>query len=80
MHYRSAIHSSKGFTPYRLMFGREMDHPFDIALNLPSENTSSTFPEYVSKQASVFLESEGLARQYLASSSEPLKGVVRCAW
>ena len=33
MHYRSSEHSSTHFTPYRLMFGREMRLPIDIVRN-----------------------------------------------
>lgn len=56
------------------MFRREMNLPVGIALNLPSENTSSTIPEYVSKQASVIVETEELARQHLALAQNRQKG------
>ncbi len=35
MHYRSAVHPSTGFTPYLLMFGREMRLPIDAILGDP---------------------------------------------
>lgn len=73
MHYRSSIHSSTGFTPYRLMFGHEMNLPVDVALNLPSENTSQTIPEYVSKQVSIIKETEKLARQHLSLAQDRQK-------
>ena len=52
MHYRSAVNSSTKFTPFRLMFGREMRLPVDAMIGNPPNQTinETTYPEYVQKQ------------------------------
>ena len=42
MAYRSSVHESTGFSPYRLMFGEECTLPMDIGL--PKEQLDTTDP------------------------------------
>lgn len=38
--YNSSIHTSTGFTPAKMMFGREVNLPIDLALSKPVDEVS----------------------------------------
>ena len=47
--YRTAIHDSTGFSPYKLLFGREPKHPIDFRLPIPGSNSvAATTQKYFS--------------------------------
>ena len=50
--YNTSVHELTGYTPYRVMFGREAILPLDAVLNLetsPIQGSALTYPEYVIK-------------------------------
>uniref|UniRef100_A0A8C2JCK1 Gypsy retrotransposon integrase-like protein 1 n=1 Tax=Cyprinus carpio TaxID=7962 RepID=A0A8C2JCK1_CYPCA len=47
MAYRSSIQASTGFTPYKVLFGREMVLPVDIMLGVDNVQTFQSVNEYV---------------------------------
>lgn len=49
MAYRSSVHSSTGFTPYKVVFGQEIVLPVDVMLNLGEGEKFTSASEYVSR-------------------------------
>ena len=46
--YRTAVHDSTGYSPYKLLFGREPKQPVDFQFPLPSIKRTETTPNYFS--------------------------------
>lgn len=49
MAYRSSVHASTGFSPYKVLFGREMVLPVDIMLDMTVAEAFSSVTEYVTR-------------------------------
>lgn len=69
MAYRATKHSSTGFTPNFMMFGREISEPVDLVAGLPTdcENAHST-PEYVQQMCERLELAHNITREALSES------------
>ena len=65
--YRAAKHESTGFSPNRLVFGRENRAPLDIVLgSIPGEESSyNSYDEYVCQLQEKLRRTHALAREHL---------------
>ena len=71
MHYRSSAHSSTQFTPYALMFGREMILPLDVCLpDPPGNEPSKTLPKSVEEHRESITKTEAIARERLRAAQK----------
>jgi transposase InsO family protein len=67
--YRASVHESTGFTPNRLMFGREVSTPIDLVLGRV-EKESAGWNDFVDQRASTIEESYELVRKHLGVTAE----------
>ena len=73
--YRASVHASTGFTPNKLMLGRENRMPIDLVMGLPPReaNGSQSVDDFVARQQEIAEESYQLARQHLAQNAQRRK-------
>ncbi|KXJ06192.1 Retrovirus-related Pol polyprotein from transposon 412 [Exaiptasia diaphana] len=64
MAYRSSIHQSTGYTPFHLMFGREMRLPLDVMMGPPDVGEDS-YGEFASQLKQNLNDAYRLARENL---------------
>ncbi|WAQ95841.1 POL4-like protein [Mya arenaria] len=73
MAYNSSLHSSTGFTPSLMMFGREMNLPIDLALGKPVNEKSHFTTTYVLELEDTLTEIHDIARTNLGNSAVNMK-------
>ena len=74
--YNTSVHESTGFTPYRLMFGREAILPLDAVLKLetsPPQRGAQSYPDYVIQQKKQLEETEHIVRENLKRAQKTQK-------
>ena len=71
MHYRSSVHASTQFTPYALMFGREMRLPIDACLpDPPGERLDKSLPKCIEDHKERIRKTESVARENLRAAQK----------
>ena len=70
---RSTVNRSTGFTPNKLMLGRETNQPADLIFPLPSSVTSGSPDEYVTNLTKTLHQAHDTARTKLRATQERLK-------
>ncbi|XP_037834631.1 uncharacterized protein LOC112450568 [Kryptolebias marmoratus] len=73
MAYRATKHSSTGFTPNMMLFGREITEPIDLVAVPFPDNGCSNIPQCVMQQKERLQLSHQLAREWLGRASERAK-------
>lgn len=73
MAYRSSVHATTGFTPHKVVFGREMVLPVYIMLNVNLEEAFESPSEYVQRMAGILSTVVGAVQQHQLQASSQLK-------
>lgn len=74
MAYRATKHSSTGFTPNMMLFGREVTEPIDLVVGLPpGHEYGKTPPQYVLQLRDRFELAHQIAREALGQSVQRAK-------
>ena len=74
MAYRSAVQSTTGYTPNRMMLGREVDMPIDLIIGVPDEEKKKVSEvEYVEKLRTDLEQVHAVAREHIKCRSDKQK-------
>lgn len=72
MAYRTSVHATTGYSPFRLMFGREVNLPIELMYGHP-EKDQTTHSEYASKLSSVFQSTYQFVRENCSQQQVRMK-------
>ena len=70
---RASVNRSTGFTPNRLMLGREVNLPADLVFPFPQQPNTNTLPEYVSELEQTLKQTHKMAREVLKTTQKIMK-------
>lgn len=73
MAYRSSVHASTGYTPYKVLFGREMVLPVDIMLDVGAGEAFSSVSAYVGHLVETLSTVVEAVRKHQAKASNQQK-------
>uniref|UniRef100_A0A671YZ42 Integrase catalytic domain-containing protein n=1 Tax=Sparus aurata TaxID=8175 RepID=A0A671YZ42_SPAAU len=71
--YRSSVHASTSFTPYRVLFGQEIVLPVDIMLNVGNQESFASVDNYVSRLRDTLSTVIEAVKRHQAKASEQQK-------
>uniref|UniRef100_A0A8C2FFZ9 Gypsy retrotransposon integrase-like protein 1 n=1 Tax=Cyprinus carpio TaxID=7962 RepID=A0A8C2FFZ9_CYPCA len=69
MAYRSSVHTSTGFTPYKILFGQEIVLPLDVMLNVGHQKQFLSASEYVNGLANTLSTVVEAVKRHQAKAS-----------
>jgi len=74
--YRSSVHSSTGFSPNLLVFGRELNAPIDLVLARPDEPEHVSYYDFIERKLSLIKLVHDFVRQELNAQSARFKSTM----
>lgn len=73
MAYRSSVHASTGFTPYKVLFGQEIVLPVDVVLGVAPKDKFTSVSDYVTKTADTLSTVVEAVKRHQATASKQQK-------
>ena len=73
MAYRSAIHDTSGYTPAKLMLGRDLKLPIDLIYGRPEEEPAQTVTKYAAAMQEKVEQVHKFAREHIKMMSDKIK-------
>ena len=74
---RASVNKSTGFTPNRLVLGREVNLPADLVFPFPQQPNTNNLPEYVSELEQTLKQTHKMVRKVLKTTQKIMKKKIR---
>jgi hypothetical protein len=71
--YRTSQHSSTGYTPSYLLYGRELHMPLEVIIGIPNEEKALAPANYAQQIKDNIIQASAKARQHLQTSQRRMK-------